>query len=168
MTGSAPAPQADPASRWSQRWQDALQQRFALPLPLLPIIVGGLIDISYGWQVPHDFMQISAQVLPVLILALALETRVMSIRDLDDPELRGTGIGVALLLASGELAALLALLINRDPVMLAAPAIFALGFALALILVFAVLEPSAARRGDAAGATAHAAERVRRAAQSGD
>jgi hypothetical protein len=168
VSDPAPAPGEGRPGRWSRRFQLLKDHRAVLPLPLMPIFVGALADATYGWHVPHDFMQISAQVLPVLILALALETKVMSIRDLDDPTLRDTGIGVALLLAIGELAAILALLINRDPVILAAPAIFALGFALALILMFAVLDPAAARSRRASTLTAQAAERVRQHAKHSD
>jgi hypothetical protein len=151
---------------WAARWRLVRQHRWAFSLPALPLALGGWADLTYDWHVPHDFMQIAAQILPVLILALALETRVLSIREFDDPELRGIGIGIATLLGLGTLAPMTALLMRRDLLVLAAPTVLAIVLALGLILALAVLDPARFARVPAeADRIGRAAERVQQAAE---
>jgi protein-S-isoprenylcysteine O-methyltransferase Ste14 len=83
-------------------------------------------------------MEISCQVLAVLILALAIQTRLLSIDRWEKPDERMDSIVVAAILFFGEIAPLTALLCGTNSVILAVPAAYALLFSLGLILAYAV------------------------------
>jgi len=83
-------------------------------------------------------MEISCQVLAVLILALAIQTRLLSIdlwEKLDD---RMELIALATALFFGEIAPLAALLSGTNSVILAVPAAYAILLSLGLIVAYAV------------------------------
>jgi hypothetical protein len=83
-------------------------------------------------------MEISCQVLAVLILALAIQTRLLSIDRWEKLDDRMESIALATTLFFGEIAPLGALLCNTNSVVLAVPAAYAIAFSLALIMAYAV------------------------------
>jgi hypothetical protein len=118
----------------------------------LPFFIGLILYLGGARTVPHDFMGISCQVLAVLILALALQTRLLSIARFEKPDERMDSVVVAAILFFGEIAPLAALLCGTNSVILAIPAAYALLFSLVLILAYAVFgeprspDPSVAAR----------------------
>ena len=110
----------------------------SLGTPALPFFIGLTLYLSGTRAVPHDFMGISCQVLAVLILALAVQTRLLSIARWEKPDERMDSIVVAAILFFGEIAPLTALLCDTNSVILAIPAAYALLFSLVLILAYAV------------------------------
>jgi hypothetical protein len=110
----------------------------SLGIPALPFFVGLTLELNGTRTVPHDFMGISCQVLAVLILALAIQTRLLSIARWEKPDDRMDSIVVAAILFFGEIAPLTALLCDTNSVILAIPAAYALLFSLGLILAYAV------------------------------
>jgi hypothetical protein len=117
----------------------------------LPFFIGLALDLNGTRTVPRDFMEISCQVMAVLILALALQTRLLSIARFEKPDDRMDTIVVAGILFYGEIAPLAALLCGTNSVILAIPAAYALLFSLVLILAYAVFgEPRSPDPGVAA------------------
>ncbi len=108
-------------------------------LPAAPFIVGVLFDVQGKRNVPHDFMEISSQVLAVVILAVAVQTRYLLIKRFDRVDDRMFGLAVAAMLLLGEAAPLAALLAGADSVILGGPAAFAIGLGLLLVVVYGVL-----------------------------
>jgi hypothetical protein len=103
-----------------------------------PFCFGLLFDLSGTRTVPHDFMEISSQVLAVLILALAVQTRLLSIARWEKLDDRMESIALAAALFFGEIAPLAALLCNTNSVILATPAAYAIIISLGLIVTYAM------------------------------
>jgi hypothetical protein len=103
-----------------------------------PFCFGLLLDLSGARTVPHDFMGVSCQVLAVLILALAVQTRLLSIDRWEKLDDRMELIAVATTLFFGEIAPLAALLSGTNSVILAVPAAYAILLSLGLIVAYAV------------------------------
>jgi len=108
-------------------------------VPAFPFGLGGLFSLGGKRDVPHDFMEISCQVLAVVILALAVQTRLLWDKRFDTVEDRMFGRAVAAMLLLGEAAPLAALLAGTDSVILGVPAAFAIVMGLLFIVLHGVV-----------------------------
>ncbi len=108
-------------------------------VPALPFGLGGLFYLWGKRDVPHDFMEISCQVLAVVILAVAVQTRLLWVKRFDTVEDRMFGRSVAAMLLLGEVAPLAALLAGTDSVILGVPAAFAIVMGLLFIVLHGVV-----------------------------
>jgi hypothetical protein len=108
-------------------------------VPAFPFGLGGLFYLWGKRDVPHDFMEISCQVLAVVILAVAVQTRLLWGKRFDTLDDRMLGWAVAAMLLLGEAAPLAALLVGTDSVILGVPAAFAIVMGLLFIVLHGVL-----------------------------
>ena len=108
-------------------------------MPAFPFCLGGLFVLWGKRDVPHDFMEISCQVLAVVILAVAVQTRLLWVKRFDKGEARMFGLAVAAMLLLGETAPLAGLLAGTNSVILGVPAAFAIFMGLLFIVLYGVL-----------------------------
>jgi hypothetical protein len=108
-------------------------------VPAFPFGLGGLFYLWGKRNVPHDFMEISCQVLAVVILAVAVQTRLLWDKRFDTVDDRMFGRAVAAMLLLGEAAPLAALLAGTDSVILGVPAAFAIVMGLLFIVLYGVV-----------------------------
>jgi hypothetical protein len=97
-------------------------------------------------------MEISCQVLAVLILALAVQTHLLSIVSFEKPADRMELLALAAVLLLGEIAPLAALLCGTNSVILATPAAFSILLSLALIVAHGVVGKPRSSDSSVAGA----------------
>jgi hypothetical protein len=108
-------------------------------VPVFPFVLGGLFYLWGKRNVPHDFMEICCQVLAVVILAVAVQTRLLWDERFDTVDDRMFGRAVAAMLLLGEAAPLAALLAGTDSVILGVPAAFAIVMGLLFIVLHGVV-----------------------------